>query len=77
MIGIYIMQYNYRSLYLVTIGNENEIKVYNYETCMFIEPFHTSEPNKLFIGKGPIFRTTEMLGARDKPDSDGHTIFLM
>ena len=44
--GMYIMQCNYRSRYLVTIEIENEMKFSKIKTRTFKELFLTKQPKK-------------------------------
>ena len=39
MMDIYMMQYNYRSRYLVVINKNTYVSVYKYETYKFDQPF--------------------------------------
>ena len=73
---IYIMQYNYRSRYLV-VKNENDyVSVYKYDKYKFDQPFSSFQAKNIFIGKSRICEMTELSGALNNPDFDGKTILL-
>ena len=59
---IFIMQYNYRSRYLVING---DVYVYKYENYKFDPPILTFQANNIFIGKSKFSQMTEFSGAND------------
>ena len=71
---IFIMQYNYRNRYLVTI--DGDVYVYKYDKCNFDQPFLSLKPKHIFNGKSKICAMTEFSGANDSSDFDGNTILL-
>ena len=76
MMDIYIMQYNYRSGYLVVINGNAYVSVYKYEKDKFVQPFLSSQAKFIFIGKSRLCEMTEFSGALNNPDFDGNTILL-
>ena len=46
---IYIMQYNYRSRYLVVINENNYVSVYNFQKYKFQQPFLNYQAQKIFL----------------------------
>ena len=73
--GIYTMQHNYSSQYLMIIKND-EKKVHNYETCNFKELFLTLKEKELFIEKSQICTMHEVSGALKKIDFDCSNLLL-
>ena len=71
---IFMIQYNYRSKYLVII--DGDVYVYKYEKCKFDQPFLSFQPKHIFIGKSKIFPMTEFSGANNSQDYDGNTLLL-
>ena len=71
---IYNLQYNYRSHYLESTGDENELKFSKYGLCKLKEPFLKLKPGKNFFWELRICRMTP--DARDNPDFVGN-IFLL
>ena len=57
--NIFIMQYIYRSKYLVVI--DGDVYVYKYEKCKFDQPFLSFQPKHIFIGKSKVCPMTEFL----------------
>ena len=68
--GMYVIQYNYRSRYLVTNDIKNEIKFYNYVTYHVKETFLTLQLSKICLVKSRICAMTEMSGTLDNHDLD-------
>ena len=60
---IFIMRYNYESKYLVEI--DGNVYVYKYEKCKFNQPFLSSKPKFIFIGKSKVCPITEFFAAAD------------
>ena len=71
---ISLMQYNYRSRYLVVI--DGDVYVYKHEKCKFDQPFLSFQAKYIFIGKSKVCGMTEFSGADDRSDFDGNTILL-
>ena len=76
MMDIYMMQYNYRSRYLVVINQNTYVSVYKYEKNEFDQPFLSFQVKNIFIGKSKICSMTEFSGALNKSNFDGNTILL-
>ena len=70
----FMMQYNYRSKYLVII--DGDVYVYKYEKCKFDQPFLSFKPKHTFIGKSRICELTQFSEANGSSDFDGKTILL-
>ena len=68
----FMIQYNYRSKYLVVI--EGGVYVFKYEKCKFDQPFLSFQPKHIFIGKSKVCSMTEFSGANDSSDFDGNTL---
>ena len=73
---IYMMQYNFRSRYLVVINENTYVSVYNYEKSKFDQPFLSFQAKNIFIGKSRVCQLTEISGAMDNSNFDGNTILL-
>ena len=73
---IYIMQYNYRSGYLVVINGNAYVSVYKHEKDIFVQPLLSSQANFVFIGKSRLCDMTEISVALNNPDFDGNIILL-
>ena len=71
---IFMMQYNYRSKYLVIINDD--VYVYKYEKSKFDQPFLSFKPKQIFIGKSKVCEITQFAGAIDNSDFDGNTLLL-
>ena len=72
---IFMIQYNYRSKYLVVI--DGDVYVHNYEKCKFDQPFLSFQPKHIFIGKSKVCPMTEFSGAVNiGSDFDGNTLLL-
>ena len=69
-----MMQYNYRSRYLVVINENTYVSVYKYEK--FDLPFLSFQVKIIFIGKSRVCEMTEFSRANDSSDFDGNTILL-
>ena len=69
-----MIQYNYRSRYLVVI--DGDVYVYKYEKCKFDQPFLSFQPKHIFIGKSKVCEKTEFFGTNDSSDFDGNTNLL-
>ena len=77
MMNIYIMQYNYRSKYLVVIKENTYVSVYKYEKYKFEQPFLSFQPKHIFIGQSKVCLMTQFSGAADNSsDFDGNTLLL-
>ena len=72
--NIFMIQYNYRSKYLVVI--DGDVYVYKYGKCKFDHPFLSFQPKHIFIGKSKICPMTEFLGANNSHDYEGNTLLL-
>ena len=73
---IFIIQYNYRSEYLVVIIDAI-MYVYKYEKCKFDQPFLSCQPKHIFIGKSKNCPMTEFSGAaNNSPDFDSNTLLF-
>ena len=71
---IFMMQYNYRSKYLVI--TDGDVYVYKYEKCKFDQPFLSFKPKNIFIGKPKVCEMTEFSEANDSSDFDGNTLLI-
>ena len=71
---IFMMQYNYRSKYLVIINGD--VYVYKYEKCKFDQPFLSFKPKHCFIGKSKVCEMTQFSEANDSSDFDGNTLLI-
>ena len=69
-----MIQYNYRSKYLVVI--DGDVHAYKNEKCKFGQPFLSFHPKHIFIGKSKICPMTEFSGANNSHDYDGNTLLL-
>ena len=76
MMDIYIMQYIYRSRYLVVINENAYVSVYKYEKYKFDQPFLSFQPKNIFIGESKICWMTDFSGALLNPNFDGNTTLL-
>ena len=73
---VYIMQYNYRSKYLVVII-DTIVYVYKYEKRKFGPAIHSFQAKYVFIGKSEIWSMTQFSGAADNSSGfDGSTLLL-
>ena len=70
----FMIQYNYRSKYLVVI--DEDVYVYKYEKCKFDQPFLCFQPKHIFIGTSKLCCMTEFLGANNSHDFDGNSLLL-
>ena len=70
----FIMQYNYRSKYLVVI--DADVYVYKYENCKFDQPFISLQAKNIFIDNSKVCKMRNVSGAGDSSDSDGNTKLL-
>ena len=73
---IFMIQYNYRSKFLVVI--DGDVYVYKYEKCKFDQPILSFQRKHIFIGKSKICRPmTEFSGAvNNGSDFDGNSLLL-
>ena len=71
---IFMMQYNYRSKYLVI--TDGDVYVYKYEKCKFDQPFLSFKPKNIFIGKSKVCEMTQFSEANDSSDFDGNTLLI-
>ena len=76
MMDNYIMQYIYRSSYLVVINDYAYVSVYKYEKYKFDQPFLCFQAKKFLIGKSKICGTTDFSGAFKNANFDGNTNLL-
>ena len=67
-----MIQYNYRSKYLVVI--DGDVYVYKYEKCNFDQPILSFKPKHIFVGKSKVCPMTEFSEAEDKEELDGNTL---
>ena len=75
MMDIYMMQYNYRSRFLVVINEITFVSVYKYEKNKFDQPFLSFQVRNFLIGKSKICSMTEFSGALNN-HFDGNTMLL-
>ena len=54
-----MMQYNYRSRYLVVMNENTYVSVYKYEKDKLDQLFLYFQPQNIFIGKSKICSMTE------------------
>ena len=71
---IFMMQYNYRSKYLVIL--DGDAYVYKNEKCNFDQPFLSFKPKHIFIGKSKVCELTQFFEAKDSFDFDGNTLLI-
>ena len=71
---IYMMQYNYRSRYLIVINKNTHVSVYKYEKDKFDPAFLSLQVKKFFFAKSKICEMTEFSGAMDNTNFKGSTI---
>ena len=76
MMDIYMMQYIYRSRYLVVINENTYVSVYKYKKYKFDQPFISFQAKDIFIGKSKICVMTEFPVALTNSNFDGNTILL-
>ena len=69
-----MIQYNYRSKYLVVI--DGDVYVYKYEKCKFDQPILSFKPKHIFIGKSKVCPMTQFSAANDSSGFDGNTLLL-
>ena len=69
-----MIQYNYKSKYLVII--DRDVYVYKYEKCKFDQPFLSFQPKHIFIGISKLCPMTEFSGDNNSHDYDGNTLLL-
>ena len=72
---IFMIQYNYRSKYLVVII-DTTVSVYKNNICKIDPPLFTFQAKNIFIGKSKVCSMAELSGARDKNVFDGKTLLL-
>ena len=71
---IFMIQYNYRSNYLVVI--DGDVYVYKYEKYNFDQPIHSFQPKHNFIGKSEVCPMAQFSEANDSSGFDGNTLLL-
>ena len=71
-----MMQYIYRSRYLVVINENNYLSVYKFEKQKFDQPFLSFQAKHIVIGKSRVCQMTEVSGAMDNSNFNGKTILL-
>ena len=76
MMDIYMMQYNFRSGYLVVINEKTHVSVYKNEKYKFGQPFLAFLSKNIFIGKSKVCSMTDFSGALNNSIFDGNTILL-
>ena len=76
MMDIYMMQYNYRSTYLVVIIENIYVSVDKYENNKFDQPLLYFQPKNIFTGKSRICEMTDFSVALNNPEFDVNTILL-
>ena len=67
-----MIQYNYRSIYLVVL--DGDVYVYRYEKCKFDQPLLSFQAKYNFIGKQKFCGLTEISGADESSVFDGNTV---
>ena len=73
---IFMIQYNYRSKYLVVII-DTTVYVYKNKICKFDPPLFTFQAKNIFIGKSKVCPMTEFSVAADNGSRfDGNTLLL-
>ena len=72
--NIFMMQYKYRSKYLVI--RDGDVYVYKYEKYKFDQPFVSFKPTHIFIGKSNVCELTQFSEAKDSFDFDGNTLLI-
>ena len=73
---IYMMQYEYRSRFLVVINENTYISVYKYEKYIFDQPLLSFQVKNIFIGKSKICSMISVSGVLNISNFDGNTILL-
>ena len=73
---IYMMQYIYRSRYLVVINENTYVSVYKYEKYKFDQPLLSFQVKNDFIGKSKICSMKEFSGAMHYSNFKGIIILL-
>ena len=71
---IYIIQYNYRSKFLVVI--DGNVYVYKYGKHEFEQQFLSFQPKHIFIGKSKVCPMTEFSGTENNDGFDCKTLLL-
>ena len=71
---IFMIQYNYRSKYLVVI--DGDVYVYKYEKCKFDQPILSFKQRHFFIGKSKVCPMTQFSEANDSSSFDRNTLLL-
>ena len=71
-----MMQYNYRSRYLVVINENTYVSVYKNGEYKFYQPFLSFQTKNIFIGKSKICDMIDFSGAQDNTNFDGNTSLL-
>ena len=73
---IYMMQYTYRSRYLVFINENAFVSVFKYEKYKFDQPFLSFQAKNIFISKSRVCQLTEVSGAMDNSNFIDNTVLL-
>ena len=76
MMDFYMVQYNYRSRYLIVINENTYVSVYKNQKYKFDQPFLSFRAKNIFIGKARVCQKAEFSGALNNPNFDGNTILL-
>ena len=72
----FMIQYNYRSKYLVVII-DTAVYVYENKICKFNPPLLTFQAKNVFIGESKVCPMTEISGtANISSDFDGNTLLI-
>ena len=71
-----MMQYNYRSRFLVVINEITCVSVYKYEKNKFDQPLLSFQAKFFFVGKSRVCQMREFSGAMDNSTFNGNTILL-
>ena len=73
--NFFMIQYNYRSKYLVVVI-DTTVYVYENKICKFDPPLFTFQAKNVFIGKSKVCAMTEFSGAVDSSRFDGNTLLI-
>ena len=69
-----MINYNYRSKYLVVI--DGDVYFYKYEKCKFDQRILSFKPKHIFIGKSKVCPMTQLSRANDSSGFNGNTLLL-
>ena len=76
MMDFYMMQYNYRSRYLVVINENTYVSLYKYEKKEFDQQFLSFQVKNVFIGNSKNCSMSKFSGVLNNSNFDSNTVLL-